>query len=331
MKFLSCLLTISCATIVFGQYYRPPIIQPNVEESQFAYQLKSFRQSLDECAQYLDLTKDNAVERLLSANYLTTDKDLKCLIRCAGINAGWWNESASIGVQGPVMESYFQPSAKDTHYARRTEECIKAKLAPCRDDCHKAYEAFLCYYHQYGDLKRSEEYVPLQPLEAVQAAIDCINVLRIPKHLIQEYSNGVFAEVHQTKCLYRCQYLAEGLYDPQLGLNLTRIYIRNRAVPDREILSERSRSCVEYALRDNRDECSRVYRARNCLASFGVQNQTSDIFKQAALNILAQQQDEAQSIPRYSERYGAQSYNQPQSRYVTQPEPESKCRYNCNN
>ncbi|XP_055624905.1 uncharacterized protein LOC129767751 [Toxorhynchites rutilus septentrionalis] len=250
-----------------------------VQESHFAYQLKSFRQSLDECAEYLEIPPE-VVDRLLAFNFLTHDRDLKCLIRCAGINSGWWNELT--GVQSPVIESYFQPACGDVSYRRRTQECIDSKLVACQDDCSRAYESFLCYFHQYGNLKCSEEYIPLSQLEAVQAAVDCIKILQIPRELLEQYSSGIIPDVPATHCMYRCQYLAEGLYDSQYGLNLTRFYIRHHDLPSLDYLTENAKACTEIALRESCDECARVFGAMKCLPSCHEPSYTANVFRQAA-------------------------------------------------
>ncbi|XP_053685881.1 general odorant-binding protein 45-like [Sabethes cyaneus] len=277
------LLIVTVVTVASGQQYRP--LPPDVEESQFAYQLKSFRNSLDECAEYLEIPKES-VQQLVANNYVTQDKELKCLVRCAGINSGWWNETS--GVQGPVMESYFQPGADDACYERRTRECIAAKLAVCQNDCSKAYESFLCYYHQWGNLKCGEQYIPLTPLEQTQVAIDCINILRTPRNLLEQYSAGVVPDVPETRCLYRCLYIAEGVYDPALGFNLPRLYVRKYQIPAPEILSDKTKQCIDAALKGSCDECSRVFQAKNCFSLYGVPNSTAIVLKNAADILLGQ-------------------------------------------
>ncbi|XP_058827369.1 general odorant-binding protein 45-like [Topomyia yanbarensis] len=257
----------------------------DVEESHFAYQLKTFRESLDECAEYLEVSKD-VVNRLVAHNYVTPEKELKCLIRCAGVNSGWWNDT--IGIQGPVIESYFQPAADDTCYVRRTKECINSKLAVCQDDCSKAYEAFLCYYHQWGNLKCSEQYIPLTNLEQIQSAVDCINILRTPANLLEQFIQGVVPDVPETRCLYRCQYMAEGIYDQATGFNLPRLYARESKVPSPEILADSTKTCIENALRGSCDECTRFWRAKKCVCGLEVPNQTADVLKNAAAIILGQ-------------------------------------------
>ncbi|XP_055617068.1 general odorant-binding protein 45-like [Toxorhynchites rutilus septentrionalis] len=279
MKLLVGLLVATVASTVSAGPY--PF---EVEESHFAYQLKSFRQSLDECAEYLEVPPE-VVDRFVARNFVTNERDLKCLIRCAGINSGWWSDGS--GVQTPVIESYFQPACGDIAYRRRTKECGVSKLAVCQDDCSKAYETFLCYYHQYGNLKCSEEYIPLTHLEAVQAAIDCLNVLQVPIDLLEQYCAGVIPDVPMTHCIYRCQYLAEGLYDTAYGFNLTRFYIRHHDYPSLEYLSDNTKACTEVALRENCDECTRVYRARRCFSGCNPNSvHTANILKHAAEHML---------------------------------------------
>ncbi|XP_058456392.1 uncharacterized protein LOC131433807 [Malaya genurostris] len=283
------LLVAFLATATSAQHFRPLLLPPppapRIGETYFAYQLKSFRQALDECAEYLAVHPE-AIERLISFNYITNEPELRCLIRCTGINLGWWNDTT--GVQIPIMESYFLPAPGDTCFVRRTRECFDAKIALCHDDCSKAYESFLCYFHHYGNLKFTNEYVPLTPLDAIQAAVDCINVLQIPGELLEQYSRGVFPDCQETKCLYRCQYIAEGLYDSRLGFNLPRIYAREHEIPDLELLSENTKACTELALRDSCDECTRFFRAHKCFSRCGVIDHTTSVLVQASWIVLGQ-------------------------------------------
>ncbi|XP_053685883.1 general odorant-binding protein 45-like [Sabethes cyaneus] len=284
MWWTTAVLIATAATVVSGQYYR--LAAPlKVEQSYFAYQLKSFRQALDECADYLVIPLE-VVDRLQAQSFVTNEPELRCLIRCAGFNLGWWNDTA--GVQSPVMEAFFQPAPGDTCYAGRTRECLDAKIAVCTDDCSRAYETFLCFFQQYGKLRCTSEYVPLPTLDAVQAAVECINILQIPNELLEQYSRGLFPECQETKCLYRCQYLAEGLYDTRQGFNLRRLYAREHEHPDLELLSESTKACTELALLDNCDECSRFYRAHQCFDRCGVPDHTTAILVQAAWVVLEQ-------------------------------------------
>nr|XP_019531166.2 uncharacterized protein LOC109402891 [Aedes albopictus] len=281
--FLYIAAIVASATAV----YYPPSVPTNVEESHFAYQLKSFRQELDECAEYLQVTP-GSVDNLAANNYVTEDPTLKCLIRCVGINAGWWTVGGNnSGLHGPVIESYFAPGCADTCYAKRTQDCVASKVTPCQDDCTNAYQAFLCYYHQYGNLKSSEEYLPVPQLDAVQAAVDCMLLLRTPKELLDQYVQGVFPEVPETQCLYRCQYLAEGLYDG-VTLNLTRVYIRNYKTPAPQIKSPEIQSCVDSRLRENCNECARVFQVSKCPDKYADPDFSAKIFRVAAGLVLAQ-------------------------------------------
>ncbi|XP_055624907.1 general odorant-binding protein 45-like [Toxorhynchites rutilus septentrionalis] len=252
-------------------------------QSHFTYKLKSFRQSLDECAHYLEITPEE-VSRFVALKFLTNQNKLKCLVRCAGINSGWWDDNA--GIQGPVIENYFQPEYSDVGYHVRTQECLNLKVTTCEDDCSKAYESFLCYFHQYGTLKCSEEYIPLAPPEALQAAVDCINILQIPPELLEQYSAGDFPDSPATHCLFRCLYLAEGLYDRWYGLNLLRFYIRHHRYPSIEFLDANTKSCTNAALQEECDECARIYNARRCFADYGRPGYTNDILRGASSMVL---------------------------------------------
>ncbi|EAT42032.1 AAEL006396-PA [Aedes aegypti] len=310
--------------------YYPPMAPLDVEESHFAYQLKSFRQQLDECAEYLQISP-GSVENLVAYNYVTDDPSLKCLIRCAGINAGWWSVGGnSSGLQPPVIESYFAPACDDTCYVKRTQDCVSANVAPCQDDCSQAYQAFLCYYHQYGNLKSSEEYIPLPQLDAVQAAIDCMLILRIPKELLEQYAQGIVIKGPETLCLYRCQYLAEGLYDGA-AFNLTRVYIREYPVPAPQIKDPATQACVDAALAaPHCNECVRFEAGHACFDAYGVPNHTTPIFQVAAGLVLAQRTCLDEDLnPRYNAGGSApQPTPAPTPAPTAAPTPAG-CVYNC--
>lgn len=300
MKFYIGLLIAAIAATASAVYCPPAPCSSHGDESHFAYRLKSFREALDECAEYLQVSP-KSVDNLVAYNYVTDDVSLKCLVRCAGVNAGWWDVGGNYsGLHAPVLESYFQPACDDTCYARRTKECLEAKSVKCHDDCSQAYESFMCYYHQYGNLKSSEEYVPLPQLDAVQAAVDCMLLLRTPKDLLEQYSHGVFPAVPETQCLYRCQYLAEGLYDG-VTFNLTRFYVRHYKLPSPQFLLPSTQDCVDKCLKESHNECARVYNARHCVAAFGNPNHSSELFQAAALVVLAHKTCEDEDLsPKYN-------------------------------
>nr|XP_029724490.1 uncharacterized protein LOC115264668 [Aedes albopictus] len=337
MNIIVALFIVAIAATASAVYY-PPSVPVDVEESHFAYQLKSFRQELDECAEYLQVSPAS-VENLVAYNYVTDDPSLKCLIRCAGINAGWWSVGGNnSGLHGPVIESYFAPGCGDTCYVKRTQDCVSANIAPCQDDCTQAYQAFLCYYHQYGNLKSSEEYIPLPQLDAVQAAVDCMLILRTPKELLEQYAQGVFPEVPETQCLYRCQYLAEGLYDG-VTFNLTRKYIREYAVPTPQIKDPATQVCVDSALgAPNCNECARFWAGHACIKDYGVPNHSAGYFQVAAGLVLAQRTCLDEDLnPRYNAGGPAPPAPSPAPTPAPSPAPTPApapaptpgCMYNC--
>lgn len=301
MNLYIALLIAATATSASAAYCSSPGSPPDVEESHFAYQLKSFREELDECAEYLQVSSD-AVDAFVTKNFATHEANLKCLVRCVGINAGWWGVGGNnTGLQGPVLESYFQPGCDDVNSEKRTKDCLDCKSNNYQDDCSLAYESFMCYYHQYGYLKSSEEYVPLRELDAVQAAVDCMLILRTSKNLLEQYSQGVFPAVPETQCLYRCQYLAEGLYDG-VTFNLTRFYVRNFYKKAPQLKSPETQACVDSLLNDNTcNECARVYKARTCTNKYADPYHSSKLFQAAAVYVLSQQTcNDENKHPRYN-------------------------------
>lgn len=305
MGYLVGLLVIALAGVTSAVLYAPrqsPVVYPPpqgsaIQESYFAFQLKSFRRSLKECAEYWEIPWYR-VQKLIDNNFEHASKDLQCLIRCAGVNSGWWDDLD--GLRYTVIESYFQPDVDDTCYADRTKECIDQRLSSCRTDCAKAYESFMCYLQQYGSLKSSEEYIPLTRLEAIQVAVDCINILQVSDDLLNQISQGEIPDIPEVHCLYRCQYLGEGVYDTQYRFNFSRLYIRHYDTPSPEFLGDEIYNCAQSTLEANSDECTGVFRARECFPVSDSPSRTVTILTTAAGVALDQKRCEP---PIYREPY----------------------------
>ncbi|XP_035892546.1 uncharacterized protein LOC118503418 [Anopheles stephensi] len=242
---------------------------------------KSFLQSVHDCAEYLQVSKHRLVQYL--AYEFPPDDETKCLIYCVGTDLRWWNNTC--GLQIPAIVNFFQPVLGDRQYEKRTSECLErnvyGKNSP--NSCCKAYDAFQCYFREFGNLVTCPQYVPATQLQATQAALDCLNMLRVPVDLLKCYSKGNLPDVPETRCLYHCIDHRTGLYTTESGLCLSRFYVRDFAKPDLRYLSKETKACRDRIRQSGCDVCSEVYNThRDCLAGIGVEGYTGGIITEAA-------------------------------------------------
>uniref|UniRef100_A0A182M709 Uncharacterized protein n=1 Tax=Anopheles culicifacies TaxID=139723 RepID=A0A182M709_9DIPT len=242
---------------------------------------KSFLQSVHDCAEYLQVTKERLVQYL--AYEFPSDDETKCLIYCVGTDLRWWNNTC--GLQVPAIVNYFQPVLGDRQYEKRTQECLERNVhaSSSPDNCCKAYEAFQCYFREFGNLVTYPQYLPATKLQATQAALDCLNVLRVPVDLLQCYSKGNLPDVSETRCLYHCVDHRTGLYTSESGIHLSRFYVRDHQANDLRYLSKETKACRDRIRQSGCDVCSEVYNThRDCLSGIGVEGYTSGIITEAA-------------------------------------------------
>uniref|UniRef100_A0A182I647 Odorant binding protein n=1 Tax=Anopheles arabiensis TaxID=7173 RepID=A0A182I647_ANOAR len=242
---------------------------------------KSFLQSVHDCAEYLQVPKHRLVQYL--AYEFPPDEETKCLILCVGTDLRWWNNTC--GLQVPAIMNYFQPVLGDRQYEKRTSECLERNVhtAELPNNCCQAYETFQCYFREFGNLVTCPQYVPATKLQATQAALDCLTVLRVPTDLLQCYSKGDLPDVPETRCLYHCIDHRTGLYTTESGIHLSRFYVRDLEVNDLRYLSKETKACRDRVRMSGCDVCSEVYNThRDCLSGIGVDGYTSGIIAEAS-------------------------------------------------
>uniref|UniRef100_A0A9I3FGM2 Odorant binding protein n=1 Tax=Anopheles epiroticus TaxID=199890 RepID=A0A9I3FGM2_9DIPT len=247
---------------------------------------KSFLQSVHDCVEYLQVPRHRLVQYL--AYEFPPDEETKCLIYCVGTDLRWWNNTC--GLQVPAIVNFFQPVLGDRQYEKRTSECLERNVlsATTPNNCCKAYETFQCYFREFGNIVTCPQYVPPTKLQATQAALDCLNMLRIPTDLLQCYSKGDLPDVQETRCLYHCFDHRIGLYTFESGVHLSRLYVRDLAFHDLRYLSKETKACRDRVRASGCDVCSEVYNTHHdCLAGIGDDDYTSRIVVEAARIALA--------------------------------------------
>uniref|UniRef100_A0A9I3EGY2 Odorant binding protein n=1 Tax=Anopheles dirus TaxID=7168 RepID=A0A9I3EGY2_9DIPT len=242
---------------------------------------KSFLQSVHDCAEYLRVPKQRLVQYL--AYEFPPDEETKCLIYCVGMDLRWWNNTC--GLQVPAIVNFFQPVLGDRQYEKRTRECLERNVHTGKtlNNCCKAYETFQCYFQEFGNLVTCPQYVPATKLQATQAALDCLNMLRVPVELLKCYGRGDLPDVPETRCLYHCIDHRTGLYTSESGVHLSRFYVRDMSVNDLCYLSKETKACRDRIRQSGCDPCSEVYNTHlHCLTGIGVEGYTSGLITEAA-------------------------------------------------
>lgn len=201
---------------------------------------KSFDTAYRECAEYYQVPNCTVDEYI--ANQYPSDPEDKRLVRCALINLAAWSDAT--GVVESAMSSFFNPAPEDTCYAERTRDCIANSQDPCADNQTLAYNAFQCYYRQYGNLNQSDQFVNYSPLELEQLSLDTFTIVNVPRCELIEYSNGNFLnQPNFAEVLYVFMVRAY-FYSPDQGLLLPYLYSQ---IGNPELLTAETQQCVDAA------------------------------------------------------------------------------------
>ncbi|EAA45028.1 AGAP000640-PA [Anopheles gambiae str. PEST] len=217
------------------------------------YQLKSVSQAQEECARYQGIP----CARLAVYNkYIyPNDTQTQCMVRCMGLNLGWWNDTH--GVQEPAMRSFFHPDPDDCDYERRTYHCLNSQRlnhpSPHVDVCERAYESFRCYYEQYGNIVVTPQFVPLSDLQQVDVLLQCANML--PLTVGRSCAGGSKPSERDVDCLARCFLLRSGLYSEQHGPHLDRLYVQCNNYANETRFRETTGTCYRRLKSECQDEC----------------------------------------------------------------------------
>uniref|UniRef100_A0A182TXQ4 Odorant-binding protein n=1 Tax=Anopheles melas TaxID=34690 RepID=A0A182TXQ4_9DIPT len=217
------------------------------------YQLKSVSQAQEECARYQGIP----CARLAVYNkYIyPNDTQTQCMVRCMGLNLGWWNDTH--GIQEPAMRSFFHPDPDDCDYERRTYHCLNSQRlnhpSPHVDVCERAYESFRCYYEQYGNIVVTPQFIPLSDLQQVDVLFQCANLL--PFSLGASCTGSRKASKRDVDCLARCFLLRSGLYSEQHGPHLDRLYVQCNNYANETRFRETTGTCYQRLKSECQDEC----------------------------------------------------------------------------
>lgn len=230
---------------------------------------KSFQQAQRECLQHLNISSSRWSE-YVDANEYPRDHETKLLIRCIGLVLRFWDDYS--GLQPAVIKNFFLPDADDVGYVNRTTQCLKRALQKVakKDVVSMAYESFCCYYHQYGNLAVTPQYVPQTARELLQFKSECSEILK-------DYSgNGT----QQSSCLVRCVLLHADLWYDEHGFLLDRAYVQFGQDENEDAYVQKTVECIDsYASKDNGDSCAWTsYVTKLCLIHGNAQMYYSSVF-----------------------------------------------------
>ncbi|KAL9707363.1 hypothetical protein quinque_010881 [Culex quinquefasciatus] len=119
---------------------------------------KSLGEAQQECAEYQGLSNET-VEHYARNGY-PDNSCVRELVHCIVFTVNAWNEVS--GIQDHVISQFFNPAPSDSSYQDRTKDCLRESVdcLPKHDQAGRAYNSFLCYYRNYGNVVQERKYVP---------------------------------------------------------------------------------------------------------------------------------------------------------------------------
>ncbi|KXJ76636.1 hypothetical protein RP20_CCG009318 [Aedes albopictus] len=203
---------------------------------------KSFPSALEECAEYYEVPT-SSVDRIVQESY-PSEPEVKQLIRCALINVRCWNDTT--GVQEQVMNSFFNPTPQDSEYLVRTRECMQRseEFSGGNSDLQtRAYDAFICYYRQYGTLNETNQYLPFTEEELYSLMLSVLSIAHVSQEALVQFSDGNVLNNEEFPAVLYIHYVRVGFY--QDGLVPEHLYVQ---FGNPELLTPRTEQCVSAAV-----------------------------------------------------------------------------------
>ncbi|XP_053671618.1 general odorant-binding protein 45-like [Anopheles nili] len=221
------------------------------------------------CVKYLGICEDRLVQ--YNNSVYPTDRDTMCMVRCAGLIVGFWDDTHGLKLEG--LNSLFPDLAADSGAQHQIMSCAEQRSASCppEDACARAYHGFRCFLqaNQVGfgvkDSSQPQAMVsPSQPfsgMEFMSAVTACTKILRIPPKLEELYRKGVFPNDAHTRCLIRCVGIRTELYDDKQGPNLARLYGLFGGGQTEVDFRRRANVCMDAnrPLSEAQDKCAQAY------------------------------------------------------------------------
>uniref|UniRef100_A0A182WAG7 Uncharacterized protein n=1 Tax=Anopheles minimus TaxID=112268 RepID=A0A182WAG7_9DIPT len=185
--------------------------------------LQSFDEMVLECAELLSITPFKLTA--LRSGMLVRDEETKCLLRCVGVTGRFWSDYT--GLRKDILARYFLADPADTQNVNRTHICLNELPSLGLDPEHcsdLALESFLCFYHNYGNLRLDRIFVPLDHLQLKHVTAHCMEVHRITMEQLMSLSEEEMDSNDNLHCLVRCIGIRTGIYSDRDGVNMDLIY-----------------------------------------------------------------------------------------------------------
>ncbi|XP_055605805.1 general odorant-binding protein 45-like [Uranotaenia lowii] len=211
------------------------------------------------CVEYLGISKNRLTQYNISV--YPPDRDTMCMIRCAGIMLGFWDDEKGLQVDG--IRQFYPNGCDAAAFTQRVLHCAERKVATCSssDACAKAYYSFRCV------LRKQDHPTPgnsvaekLTPEKFGKAQITCSKILRIPGNHLKLYKQGIFPDDAETRCLFRCLGIRLDLYSDTEGPYLERLHDLFAEHQPLEEFKSRARLCIEANRPLIKDNCTAAYR-----------------------------------------------------------------------
>uniref|UniRef100_A0A182PD48 Uncharacterized protein n=1 Tax=Anopheles epiroticus TaxID=199890 RepID=A0A182PD48_9DIPT len=186
------------------------------------------REAQASCVKYLGICENRL--RQYNNSIYPVDQDTMCMVRCAGIIVGFWDDAQGFKIEG--LNSLFPQLAADSRAQQQIVSCAEKRIATCPppDTCAKAYNGFRCFLDaQKGGFGVREPLPqqsppPFDAAEFIRSLSICAKIQRIPKELQDLYAQGIFPNDEKTRGLIRCVGIRTGLYDDEKGPNVPLLY-----------------------------------------------------------------------------------------------------------
>ncbi|XP_052889189.1 general odorant-binding protein 45-like [Anopheles moucheti] len=189
---------------------------------------KPLREAQAACVKYLNICENRLVQ--YNNSIYPTDHDTMCMIRCAGIMVGFWDDTQGFKLDGLI--NLFPQLAANFSVQQQILSCAEQRIAGCPppDTCAKAYNGFRCFLESQKKGFGAKDTLPEEPpyvfdgQEFMRSLSICAKILRIPKNLRELYQQGVFPNDEKTRSFVRCLGIRTELYDDAQGPNIPRLY-----------------------------------------------------------------------------------------------------------
>ncbi|XP_062552449.1 general odorant-binding protein 69-like [Armigeres subalbatus] len=227
---------------------------------------KSFDEAFLECGQYYEV-KDCELKQYVAESY-PNKPEVRRLVRCALLNLNSWNDDT--GVVKHQVTNFFKPSQSDDCYLNRTLVCLNSVRERCapKDVNTAAYESFVCYYRNYGNLVSEEQFLRHDALEHTQVLDTVSGFLELSQETLVEFCKGNILKNDKFPAVLYQSSVRYGFYNVTgNGVQLERLY---NQYGNPQLLAPETHQCVDKVAHEycSADDVTIMYQTHvQCLDS----------------------------------------------------------------